>query len=44
MPSRGVVENHIYLSTAETDPHRVLSPAATHPDTAIDGRYPGAGS
>jgi conjugative relaxase-like TrwC/TraI family protein len=34
--SRGVVENHIYLSTAETDPHRVLSPAATHPDTAID--------
>ena len=34
--SRGVVENHIYLSTAEADPHRVLSPKATHPDTAID--------
>ena len=34
--SRGVVENHVYLSTAEVDPHRILSPKATHPDTAID--------
>ncbi len=34
--TRGVVENHIYLSTAEDDPHRILSPKATHPDTAID--------
>jgi hypothetical protein len=34
--SRGVSENHIYLSTAETDPHRVIAPKATHPDTAID--------
>ena len=34
--TRGKVENHIYLSTAEADPHRVLSPKATHPDTAVD--------
>jgi ATP-dependent exoDNAse (exonuclease V) alpha subunit len=34
--SRGVSENHIYLSTAETDPHRVIAPKATHPETAID--------
>lgn len=34
--TRGKVENHIYLSTAEADPHRVLSPKATHPDSAVD--------
>ncbi|HUH68493.1 MAG TPA: MobF family relaxase, partial [Mycobacterium sp.] len=34
--SRARTENHIYLSTAETDPHRILSPKATHPETAID--------
>jgi conjugative relaxase-like TrwC/TraI family protein len=34
--TRGRVENHIYLSTAEDDPHRILSPKATHPDTAVD--------
>ncbi|MGV7254584.1 MobF family relaxase [Mycobacterium kansasii] len=34
--TRGRVENHIYLSTAEADPHRVLTPKATHPDTAVD--------
>lgn len=34
--TRGRVENHIYLSTAESDPHRVLAPKATHPETAVD--------
>lgn len=34
--TRGRIENHIYLSTAEADPHRVLSPKATHPETAVD--------
>lgn len=34
--TRGRKENHIYLSTAEADPHRVLAPKATHPDTAVD--------
>ncbi len=34
--TRGRVENHIYLSTAESDPHRVISPRATHPETAVD--------
>lgn len=34
--SRARVENHLYLSTAEADPHRVLAPKATHPDTAVD--------
>jgi conjugative relaxase-like TrwC/TraI family protein len=34
--TRGRVENHIYLSTAEADPHRILTPKATHPDTAVD--------
>ena len=34
--TRGRVENHVYLSTAEDDPHRILSPKATHPDTAVD--------
>lgn len=34
--TRGRAENHLYLSTAETDPHRVLAPKATHPDTAVD--------
>jgi hypothetical protein len=34
--TRGRMENHIYLSTAESDPHRVISPKATHPETAVD--------
>jgi conjugative relaxase-like TrwC/TraI family protein len=34
--TRGRIENHIYLSTAESDPHRVISPKATHPETAVD--------
>jgi len=34
--SRGTAANHVYLSTAEADPHRILSPKATHPETAID--------
>jgi ATP-dependent exoDNAse (exonuclease V) alpha subunit len=34
--SRATDENHIYVSTAETDAHRVLTPKATHPNTAID--------
>src|SRR4029077_1097895 len=34
--TRGRIENHIYLSTAEDDPHRILAPKATHPDTAVD--------
>jgi conjugative relaxase-like TrwC/TraI family protein len=34
--SRGTDETHIYLSTAEADPHRILTPKATHPDTAVD--------
>lgn len=34
--TRATDENHVYLSTAEADPHRVLSPKATHPDTAVD--------
>ncbi|MGP4057720.1 MobF family relaxase [Mycobacterium sp. 4D054] len=34
--TRGADENHLYLSTAEGDPHRLLSPKATHPDTAVD--------
>lgn len=34
--TRGVRENHVYFSTAEHDPHRILTPKATHPDTAVD--------
>ncbi len=34
--TRGRRGNHIYFSTAETDPHRILAPKATHPDTAVD--------
>ncbi len=34
--SRATDENHICISTAETDAHRVLTPKATHPKTAID--------
>lgn len=34
--TRGTDANHLYLSTAESDPHRLLSPKATHPDTAVD--------
>ena len=29
--TRGKNENHIYFSTAEADPHRILAPKATHP-------------
>ncbi|MCP9271238.1 MobF family relaxase [Mycolicibacterium arenosum] len=34
--TRATDENHVYLPTAETDAHRVLTPKATHPDTALD--------
>lgn len=34
--TRATDENHVYLATAETDAHRVLTPKATHPDTALD--------
>ena len=34
--TRGKNGNHIYFSTAESDPHRVLAPKATHPPTAVD--------
>lgn len=34
--TRGRTENHIYGSTAEADPHRILAPKATHPPTAVD--------
>lgn len=34
--TRGREENHLYLSTAEADPHRILTPKATHPPTAVD--------
>ncbi|WP_431236076.1 MobF family relaxase (plasmid) [Mycolicibacterium psychrotolerans] len=29
--TRGRAENHVYVSTAEADPHRILSAKATHP-------------
>ena len=28
--------NHLYFSTAEADPHRILTPKAIHPPTAVD--------
>lgn len=34
--TRATDENHLYLSTAEADPHRLLYRKATHPDTAVD--------
>jgi conjugative relaxase-like TrwC/TraI family protein len=34
--TRGRTENHLYGSTAEADPHRILTPKATHPPTAVD--------
>lgn len=34
--TRGRTENHLYFSTAEADPHRILAPKATHPPTAVD--------
>jgi conjugative relaxase-like TrwC/TraI family protein len=34
--TRGRTENHVYFSTAEADPHRILAPKATHPPTAVD--------
>jgi conjugative relaxase-like TrwC/TraI family protein len=34
--TRGKHENHIYFSTSEADPHRILAPKATHPPTAVD--------
>lgn len=34
--TRGRHENHIYLSTSEQDPHRILSTKATHPETVVE--------
>ena len=34
--TRGRAANHLYFSTAEADPHRVIFPKATHPPTAVD--------
>jgi conjugative relaxase-like TrwC/TraI family protein len=34
--TRATDESHVYLETAETDAHNVLTPKATHPNTAID--------
>lgn len=34
--TRGRTANHVYFSTTEADPHRILSPKATHPPTAVD--------
>jgi len=34
--TRGRTENHLYGSTAEADPHRILTPKATPPPTAVD--------
>lgn len=34
--TRGREENHLYFSTAEADPHRILTPKAIHPPTAVD--------
>ncbi|MGV0993780.1 MAG: MobF family relaxase [Mycobacterium sp.] len=34
--TRGRQENHLYFSTAESDPHRILAPKATFPPTAVD--------
>jgi hypothetical protein len=34
--TRATDESHVYLETAETDAHNVLTPKATHPSTAID--------
>ncbi|GJF18149.1 hypothetical protein NGTWS1803_06870 [Mycolicibacterium cyprinidarum] len=34
--TRGRQENHLYFSTAEADPHRILTPKAIHPPTAVD--------
>jgi conjugative relaxase-like TrwC/TraI family protein len=34
--TRGRAANHVYFSTAEGDPHRIIFPKATHPPTAVD--------
>lgn len=34
--TRATDESHVYLETAETDAHNILTPKATHPNTAID--------
>jgi conjugative relaxase-like TrwC/TraI family protein len=34
--TRGKAANHIYFSTSEADPHRIIAPKATHPPTAVD--------
>ncbi|MFZ2512152.1 MAG: MobF family relaxase, partial [Gordonia sp. (in: high G+C Gram-positive bacteria)] len=34
--TRGRHGNHVYLSTAEGDPHKVLTPKALTPDTAVE--------
>lgn len=33
--TRGREENHLYFSTAEADAHRILTPKATNPQTAV---------
>lgn len=34
--TRGRAENHIYLSTSEQDPHRILSTKVSRPETAVE--------
>lgn len=34
--TRGKIGNHFYVSTAEADPHRILTPKAIHPETVVD--------
>ena len=34
--TRGRAENHIYLSTSEQDPHKILSTKAIWPETAVE--------
>ncbi|MBE7190887.1 MAG: relaxase domain-containing protein [Gordonia polyisoprenivorans] len=34
--TRGRHGNHVYLSTAETDPHNLTTPKARHPNTGIE--------
>ncbi|MBV9088316.1 MAG: relaxase domain-containing protein [Mycobacteriaceae bacterium] len=34
--TRGRYRNELYFSTAESDPHRILTPKATRPPTAVD--------
>ncbi len=34
--TRGSQQNHVYLSTAESDPHRIIAPKAVTAPTAVD--------